>query len=125
MWFNGIIEESYLHPSVLYDSELGVQIKNAEYDIFNHFLEDGEVKLKGYSAEKDEADALLVEAVERTIGEVASYRLRNKDVQSNIQARRQGQRSETYFTAPSWDGWPDGWISRLTPFDNRTQLYMT
>ena len=124
MWFDGNINGEYLHPSVVDDSELTTQAKNAEYDILNHYTEDGEVKLKGYAESKAEADDKLVEAVERTIGDVVSFRLRNMDVKDNVESIRQGARSITYSDTPSWDGWPDGWMSKLTPYDNRTQLYM-
>ena len=124
MWFNGNIHSEYIHPSVRDDAELTIQAKNAEYDIFNHFTEDGEVKLTGYNSAKAQADEALVEAVERTIGDVVSFRLRNSGVQDGVHSIRQGARSVTYSHAPSWDGYPVGWMSKLTPFDNRTKLYM-
>lgn len=124
MWFNGNINIEYVHPSVRNDDEFITQAKNAEYDIFNHFTENGEVMLTGYDADVQEADNALVEAVERTIGEVVSFRLRNVSVSDGIQSIRQGARSITYSHTPSWDGFPAGWSSKLTPFDNRTKMYM-
>lgn len=129
-WFNGVINEDYLHPSVRTDPELSTSVENAEYDLFNYFTEvDDEgvrfVALIGYDEVVGEADPELVEAVERTLGEVVSFRLRNAGNADGVQSIQQGQRSVSYFdSAPGWDDWPINWHRLLIPFDDRIVNYM-
>lgn len=111
------------HSSVRDHPELNVAIRKAQFDVFNHYLQDGEIKLKGYEADPDQADSMLVSHVKQTIADVVSFRLRNYDQQDGIQSKRSGNRSITFSQSATWDALPQRWTKYLVDFDNRKALY--
>lgn len=126
-WFNLQSDKHLLHADVNSNPELSNAVVRAQFDIFNHFLEDGEIRLRGYDADVDQADPHLVNAVKFTISMIVSHRLRNYSNQDSVLMQRQGNRQITYGNTSSdlkgWDSFPKHWDKYLIDYDTRTRLY--
>lgn len=124
-WFDTSLQADLdlLHSSIRSSDELDNAVERAKFDIFNHYRESGEVKLDGYNADPDSADADLVEVVKHTIADIVSFRLRGYNNEYGVESIRQGQRSISFRDSSYWDAMPKHWNHLLTDFDSREALY--
>lgn len=112
-----------LHSSIRNDDELLNAVTRAQLDIFTAYREGGVVKLSGYDADVELADAELVTVVKNTIADIVSFRLRSYNNEYGVESIQQGQRSITFRDSGYWDAMPKRWNSLLTDFDTREALY--
>lgn len=137
-------DRDLLHSSVRDHAELPYVVNSVEWEIIDYYkqrpdvplffrsgyenlstLNEIDVRLIDYKEDDPTgSDADLIEALRRTIADVASWVLRNYDTTQGINSIKQGQRSITYMgNAPSWRDWPDGWNHKLRNFDDREAVY--
>lgn len=130
-----------LHSSVRTDDELNNVVDQVEWEIINYYSQRPSVPLRQRSGLENlesvppqievrlidynqdtpaDSDAKLKDALRRTIGDVASWVLRNYSVQQGAHSIRQGQRSVSFGSVvPSWREWPSGWNGKLKNYDER------
>lgn len=88
-----------------------------ESDILLRYRYDGAVQLEGYDSDPAAADAMVRDALKRTIADVASHRLRHEGDTPGL-STVDGSRSR--FMDTNFDPkWPKKWDSRLSKFDQR------
>ena len=119
-------DRDLLHESVRDHDYLKPVADKAEYDVFEWFTEavgylTFEVRLWGYDADPNSANASLKEDARRTIAEVVSHRLRFYDVAEGVfKEKLEGYEYEAEGSVDR--KWPDGWNRRLIKYDKRHPL---
>jgi hypothetical protein len=124
-WFDISNDLSLLHSSVRDNDELQAAIDRAEFDTFEKYTEDGDVKLDGYNDDPAQADERLLQAVKYTIADIVSFRLRSYDDDTDVTEERLGRWSAKYAGSRGWEAFPSNWNTLLHKFDTRQKLYMT
>lgn len=148
VFFNISTDTALIHSGVRDSDELGNVVDRVEWEIIDRYRqrdhcnvsiatqffqfeggvdpnEEPVVRLLGYDEDEPaDSDDGLKEALKRTIGDVASWVLKNYDTDPDVVSEKQGQRAVTYRSGvPSRNEWPLGWDIKLSNFDARIDRF--
>lgn len=148
MFFVVSRDQELLHPEARTSNELQYVVDRVEWEVIDYYKQrdmqslatydsffryefgrdprqEVKVRLIGYDEEEPlESDPHLLEALRRTVADIASWVLRNEENAQGVTSQSQGNRSVTYSgSVPTWREWPNGWSTNLHNFDAKIAGY--